>query len=632
MVKKHLKLIIPILGLLMVGGGISAIIYQSSAVVIPTRIINPSYERAYGIQPFDEEYSKGILYRRSNQKDAAGNSGGNITVSYTGEESDCSDVENLDANNLCHRNTSKDSSYLFIPKGAIYNGEYLDVREYRWSNEGTAWIYYENRPSISVGKYISGDGQSVAHREFHFFKAGTNTEVSFKGIISFNDLDYEEGYIIEQGYHQTYISSPSALQEYDPISVNKWVGVGNYENPYTKEDEAYELWVEFESTPSKPFTIAYVAPGGRGSDTYTYAQTVSFNVSGSKPSDYSAPQNDIIARYGTLTLPAISTADPAYTFDGWYYDSALTNKAGSKITVPDEDVTLYGKFTKEESPSVNTTIKNGEVTSSSSNIPIGGNWTVNYKCNSGYQLSSIKADDLAVDINTYASSYTFKNISAGAHTLAIVCDATPKASVTTSIAYGTITASNDNITNNTNFKVTYSCKNYYTLSNVAVDGIALDASSYPSAYTFANITGSHNIAVTCTETHDSSVTTSIEGGTITESKDDIRDGSDYTVEYTCDEKTVLSSVLIDNEAIDIEKNPKSYIFEKIEGEHTVSVKCESEVHAPETGNTTKPNDNTDNNEPNFIAIFATMAIVSSVLFIVYRLYSQKNAANFKRNK
>ena len=411
-------------GAIMLAGGTLSTILQASAAddsfSITMRYLSAD-EKTYGISPFNEEYSKGIVFR---PESTTVNTGGTHTIEFRKSSDRILDSECPDNNNDCvtYNNTSKDNNiYIETVRGAIYNNRYLDVREYLWTDKGS-W----ERRKAGAGVYynasdVEGDKSGTVTRELHFYETGTNNEVEFKGVVAFADFDFAEGYTISKGYHQAYLDNPT-VTVHTP-GTNTWLGQGSIDNPVAFEGSVYMLWVEVEGTPSQPLTLQYKAPSSRGSGTNSPAIKVSYNLIGENPDGVSAPLFDTIAKYGTITPQnPIATDEDAvdkYTFSGWYYDEAMTRPVVETVS-SGEDVELYGRYVRNEAINISTSITGGEITSPVIDADKGEDYKIEYKCNDGNLLSTVSVDGVFVDINKYSGSYTFEDVEES-HKIDVVC-------------------------------------------------------------------------------------------------------------------------------------------------------------------------------------------------------------------
>ena len=404
-----------LVGSTMVLSGVLSMALQASAYEVRFRQLDKTVEKAYGVDAFEEEYSYGALFKDGAAKVNSSNET-SLKTSFSGTSVCESTVQ------YCGNNTSRNPNiYVTTVRGAFYKNEFLDVREYLWTDKGqwgraidSSAIYYNPNAEDE-------DKNGTVHREFHFYKTGTNTEVNFKGIVAFSDLDWSEGYYIEQGYHQAYLDDPTLL---DYSSPNTWLTQNNEEEGLYVNDP-HALWVEVDSTSSRPLILAYKAPESRGSGTYVNnVNYIEYNLIGSKPTGVTAPKYDTVVRYGTATPknPTIANGTNLddYDFTGWYLDEGLTNKAEEKIRIT-SNIKLYGKYVKKDSIKISTSALNGTITDSILEIEPGEDYTIEYTCDNGSDPVSVMVDGNYLDVNKYGKSYTFEEATEE-HSINVICE------------------------------------------------------------------------------------------------------------------------------------------------------------------------------------------------------------------
>lgn len=319
-------------------GGIASATAQVLAYDLDFRQIDPKIEKSFGVDSFDEEYSHGILYQDDSTK-VDGLSPAAKKITFHGADK-CTDR----TDKHCGDNTEKRSDvYAKITNGAIYNNKYLDVIEYIWTDTGM-WGMDLKTPSIFFYPE-SADDQTIGHihREFHFYEAGTTTEVAFKGVIALSDFDWQEGYYIAQGYHQAYLNNPTIINYTAP---NTWTTQGDADDPLYVNGP-YMLWVEVQgASPKVPLILVYQAPEqSRGSSTIMKnVNYLTYHIEGVVPDGQAETSFDTVVQYGTVTPKTAKTIE-GYTFDGWYLDEAMTQPAPSNLVIT-EDTNLYGKYTE----------------------------------------------------------------------------------------------------------------------------------------------------------------------------------------------------------------------------------------------------------------------------------------------
>lgn len=445
---------------LFVGGATSAIVQVLAADVADYMRAVKSDEKIYGTNAFDEEYSSGIVFRNNSMKISNSDGEEDVVIvpsnsnKITKYQNDVDGTYNaycpMSSSCYAGTNTSRDSEvYIDVIRGAILDNRYLDVREYIWVKnaagvEGSSWgRVYENNAAgnneagiwyVSSGVADASKRAGMVYRELHFYENngddiikdnGTDIdkEIEFKGVVALSDFDFLEGYDFNQGYHQAYVQNPTPVVHEE--GTTRWIGPGDFEHQISFTED-YMLWVEVEGTPNKPLIMEYIAPSNRGSETISPIVKINYHLVGENPEGVTAPSYDVIAQYGSLTPKNPEVADQSavnkYTFSGWYYDEAMTNPVIDKV-VAGEDVDLYGKYMRDDDISITTSITNGTIDDSIPDAEKGEDYTIKYKCNDGYNLSSILVDDESVNKNKYPNSYTFENIESS-HKISVTCEKT----------------------------------------------------------------------------------------------------------------------------------------------------------------------------------------------------------------
>lgn len=229
------------------------------------------------------------------------------------------------------------------------------------------------------------------------------------------------------------------------------------------------------------------------------------------------------------------------------------------------DVKVYFEKT-DENLSVTTSATNGTIDATKTGLHAGATVQVKYTANEGYRLKSVTVDGTEVDIAKYPTSYTFENLDRSHIIDVVYVDAVYD--IATEVEGGTISES-ASVAYGESATVSYKADEGCHLVSLTVDGKAVDVKKYPTSYTFDKVKADHSVkAVFVKGAYD--ITTSVEGGTITEGKT-VEEGESATVEYTADAGYELASVTVDGKAVDIAKYPTSYTFDDIKASHDVKV-------------------------------------------------------------
>ena len=317
--------------------------------------------KIYGEQPFTEEYSIGAFVPELTITGIKFGSG----FAHYGIDSDHSDTS-VEHKIAVGNNKTKDPNIYRDTYGAFKMGtEVYDVRMYTWLIEGDDYVVL-NR--VGMGAYDSGqsagdtfdDGymtqdadDTVMGVEIHFYKGGTLAtskpeEVSVKGIISFLDLDNDEGVLFNSGIKDIYLTKDTTIQKntsqlkaYDTSTIGGWIGTIQNNN-----DDRMSLHAEFTSSYNSPLTFQYFCRTGWHSVIQSSVANITYHIDGYAPEGANYPEKTLyIANYGTYTV-IDSLNVSGYKFTGWNRDSINgTNVSGKTIAPITEDIDLYGKFT-----------------------------------------------------------------------------------------------------------------------------------------------------------------------------------------------------------------------------------------------------------------------------------------------
>ena len=137
---------------------------------------------------------------------------------------------------------------------------------------------------------------------------------------------------------------------------------------------------------------------------------------------------------GTTNVKMVITAKVAEQ-SPFTADSNIVNTNKGKATAKYYEKTEYIETKEKESPTLE--YPRYQITTKATNGAIdpicyvleGDNKTISYGPNDGYELESIKVDNVSQDITTYPSSYTFSNVSDN-HSIEVTYKAIPKYTIT----------------------------------------------------------------------------------------------------------------------------------------------------------------------------------------------------------
>lgn len=228
----------------------------------------------------------------------------------------------------------------------------IDVKIYLWSN--VRHVVFEDY-GASAGTWIEGcpshdgcardTGNQRIHMQFHFYKAGTNEEISVNGVMQLTDMDNTEGYYLDTGFQNVYTTSTTHIKK---DSDGYYVGTQSEANDGTvRKDGA--IMATFTCTPSAPAKLIYASRITFGMG-FTNAQiAINYHLSGDIPSGVGTPSQILLAE-GANTQEGINliqsyASRAGYAFTGWNTDS-ITGARYAGSTCQNTSVNLYGQYTK----------------------------------------------------------------------------------------------------------------------------------------------------------------------------------------------------------------------------------------------------------------------------------------------
>lgn len=242
---------------------------------------------------------------------------------------------------VCTRTGSFSSSvYIEIPNiGGYFDGntyQRVDGRVYCYGNNSQGFI------AAAAGKNNKFMFMNIAkctslnpidtdiYLRYRFYKHGTNTEVSMKGVGAFTDIDGEksntsirlEGYRFDQGLVGLYTSSDTEIVKKTKGTLkNFYVGTVNS----TGKNKEKCLMYTFSSTAAKPLEITYHCGGYFGGGMHYGNVTLSYKIEGTIPPGVTAPSSINFAEYTNTSTDYAKLSGypsaPGYTFSGWHRGS-----------------------------------------------------------------------------------------------------------------------------------------------------------------------------------------------------------------------------------------------------------------------------------------------------------------------
>ncbi|MBO5021931.1 MAG: InlB B-repeat-containing protein [Clostridia bacterium] len=303
-----------------------------------------------------------------------------------------------------------------------------------------------------------------------------------------------------------------------------------------------------------------------------------------------------------------------YTFKGWYYsdeftsNNKLTNKNGGYY-IEQSKIIKYSSSTVDWQSAFNTWYGNSQVVflhadwevakytisasaqgggtiSPSGEVEVehGKSQTFTFSANAGNAITAIYVDDQPLTgtslTNAIANGYTFENVTEN-HTISVVFTANSFTITATSNGNGTISPNGYvPVNEGSNKTFTFTPETGYYLSELAVDGVALDAIALTNAitngYTFTNITKDHTIEATFTIQTFTITASKTGNGYISPAGTTTRDyGGKVKYTFTAEEGYQISQILIDGTALTgtalTNAIANGYTFENVTENHTISV-------------------------------------------------------------
>ena len=277
-------------------------------------------------------------------------------------------------------NHSKDRNvWIKYPEsGSCYvDGQHVkaDVLVYYWLSAGEAFVATDfGRDLVSIGSpawcgYSPQD--FTVEMEYHFFRAGTNEELTVDGYLFAHDLDVGEGICGKTGARGYYTSDNTTM---------KWKGqyvTGTVDDDRT--DYSMSVGVAFHSEPSAPFHVSY-----HGCEYYSI-ELASVGVDGK-----------LLKQYGSLNVTKSITNPSGYAASLAGFTMRLTGTSAYGDTVNQTAVTNasgVASFTKIPMGTYRVT---EEGTASYWDIPVSGNvnvepnQTITYSVNNIYKTGNVE--------------------------------------------------------------------------------------------------------------------------------------------------------------------------------------------------------------------------------------------------
>lgn len=322
----------------------------------------------YGTDAFGSAYSKGYIRNRTSSN-VIRTSGVTVKLSQEINEGLTAESDFYNRSLYTGSNTSK-SAYIDYKRAARYvddNGDpvWLDMRVYIWAdNVARPWTLNTNNLGVI---HLFNNTVQKTNLEFHFYQDKTletsnPVEVDFKGVVRISDLDASEGVLFYSGYNKFYRTDPTYVKRVKVGDANS----NNPNNPFSQdtskkashiyffgtvtdssvntdvtENNKQSVWVEVNSTSSKPFKYQYATrEGRRGSSMYYQGTAIEYYVDNVKKDTYYCVP---YGQYSLMKPSKIEGQKTGYTIDGWYTANNYTTKA-SGGTAGTDTIKVYGRY------------------------------------------------------------------------------------------------------------------------------------------------------------------------------------------------------------------------------------------------------------------------------------------------
>lgn len=217
---------------------------------------------------------------------------------------------------------------------------------------------------------------------------------------------------------------------------------------------------------------------------------------------------------------------------------------------------------------VQTSVTNGTIDPSQSDIPYGSNVSYGFAPNEGYHLASVKVDGVEQPLDPACDHVDFNAISAD-HTVEVVYEIN-RYNITTNVINGTIDPSLLNQPYGSSHTITYQPHTGYYLKRVTIDGVDQDLSLYPNLAVFSNLTSDHTVEVEYALKH-FNVTTNAINGLIDPGQTDIPFGTDTVYHFTPNTGHHLVRVSIDGVEQPYDPDCGEVTIPAIDADHSIEV-------------------------------------------------------------
>ncbi|MBP0723654.1 S8 family serine peptidase, partial [Bacillus sp. RG28] len=221
-----------------------------------------------------------------------------------------------------------------------------------------------------------------------------------------------------------------------------------------------------------------------------------------------------------------------------------------------------------------TAESNGTISPSGSvSVNDGTNQTFTITPNSGYEIDTLKVDD--VDAKATNNTYTFTNVT-GDHTINVTFKKIVHTITVTAGSNGTISPNGSvSVDERTDQTFTITPDSGYEIDSLKIDDV--DEKATNNIYTFTNVTSDHTINVTFKKIVHTITVTAGSNGTISPNGSvSVDEGTDQTFTITPDSGYEIDSLKVDD--VDEKVTNNTYTFTNVTSDHTINVTFKKIVH------------------------------------------------------
>ncbi|MFT3909040.1 MAG: lamin tail domain-containing protein [Ferruginibacter sp.] len=263
--------------------------------------------------------------------------------------------------------------------------------------------------------------------------------------------------------------------------------------------------------------------------------------------------------YNNLTVNGLSQSVTGLTSNVTYHYRvrafSTTSTSGNSNVI---DVTTPCVATVTASAGANGTV----IPTGATNYNCGDNAVYTITPNTCYDIADVVVDGVSQGAT---NSYTFTNITAGAHTISATFVLTTYTVSAFASGTGTITPSGASIVNcGDDITYTITPGACHSIGDVLVDGVSVGA---VSSYTFNGVNTNHTISVNFILTPYTITVTSGVGGTILPGSGSVDCGTDANYTITPDPCYTIANVLVDGVSVGA---VPSFLFTNVTANHTIS--------------------------------------------------------------